>query len=126
MYASKVNGSTLSGESVSSAFDFILISSTVNFLQNGVTSGGVTGTANSQAVLDKLIEIVSLRGQPVIIGTVAYDGTTNYTVRVAIDHAGSWPNAVPALGGVGGAIALHGIDFGLTASNTTVTFTSTI
>lgn len=121
MYANKVNGATKSGSSVTSAFDYILISSTVKILPLAVVSNGSTGDAPSQAALDKLIEVISLRGQPVIIGAPAYDGSANYTMRVAVEHTGSWSNATPTLLA---SIGTHAVDYAFTTSNTTVTITT--
>ena len=48
----------------------------------------VGGTSGSQAALDKLIQIVSTRGQPVIMGDVT--GTGPYTLYLVNEHFMAW------------------------------------
>ena len=72
----------------------------------------------SQDALDRLIEIVSERGQPVILGTpVAV--ANGYSLKFAIEHPGAWgvtanttAQTVPLLVT---AIQTGGIDFGFNA-----------
>ena len=68
----------------------------------------------SQDALDKLVEIISQRGQPVIMGTPS--GSGPYTFKFAIEHNSAWgitanssAQFVPLLAN---AICLAGIDFG--------------
>lgn len=138
MYANKVNGFTVApAEAVTSQFEYIAISSTVPLLPNGVVSAGFTGTPDSQAALDKLVEIVSLRGQPVIMGAPAYDGTANFTIRFAVEHALTWSASTPSLAA---SIQAHAVNLTTTTAgtttatplttiaggNTTVTFSATL
>lgn len=97
-----VYGTVATGyEALSSNFEFISISTNIpiyTFAQVLLANSWnvATATANqlaqarsSQAALDKMIQIVSLRGQPVIMGAVALN-TSTYTVLMAIEHAAAW------------------------------------
>lgn len=83
----KVNGHVAAGEALGRNLDFFIFSGPVNILP---TSAG--GDATSQANLDKLVEVISLRGQPVILGTPANNSGT-YTVKFATEHTGAWTAA---------------------------------
>lgn len=83
----KVNGRVGAGEFLGRNLDFFVFTSPVNILP--LAAGG---NANSQAALDKLVEVVSLRGQPVILGTPYLDGS-DYVVKFATEHTGAWDGA---------------------------------
>lgn len=93
------------GQALTGSLDFYTIRTTLNI------STGNFGTT-SQNRLDALLRVVSMRGQPVILGGVttslydsatlgdipaASDGDTIYVIRFSIEHADSWANAVPSL-----------------------------
>ena len=81
----KVNGFTATGvENLTSNFEFI----TINMNTDIRTAGQGGGSPTSQANLDKLIQIVSERGQPVIMSNVT--GSGPYTIIVAIEHPYAW------------------------------------
>lgn len=85
----KINGHVVTGvENVTSNFEFITISTAVDIR----TAGQSGGSANSQKALDKLIEVVSQRGQPVIMGNVT-GSSAPFGVIFASEHAGAWQNA---------------------------------
>ena len=68
-------------ESVTSNFEFITIATAIDIRP--------TTNHKSQACLNKLIEIVSLRGQPVIMGAV--QGTASpFSIFLAVEHASAW------------------------------------
>jgi hypothetical protein len=104
-----VNGFTATGyESLTSNFEFITISTNIpifTFSQVITTTLSTTvaaATANqlaqarsSQAAFDKLIQIVSLRGQPVIMGAVALN-TSTYSMILAIEHPDAWQSTATA------------------------------
>ena len=73
----KVNGSVKAGEFLGRDLDFFVFSGPVNILVKGDSQGNGnaanTGTAATQAKLDKLVEVISLRGQPVIMGKPSTD-----------------------------------------------------
>lgn len=71
-------------ESVTSNFEYVTVSTNVNILP----MSNASGSAYTQAALDKLVEIISLRGQPVIMGDVT--GTGPYSLMVAIEHVSAW------------------------------------
>lgn len=72
------------GEALTSPLSFITIASNVDI--RALSAGG---DAASQARLNKLIEVVSLRGQPVILGTPS--GSSNpFTLVLATEHADQW------------------------------------
>ena len=81
----KVNGFTATGyESLTSNFEFITIE-----LANDLRTVAQGGSSSSQAALDKLIQIVSERGQPIIMGSVGWS-SPNSTVILAIEHPYAW------------------------------------
>ena len=80
----KVNGFTATGyESLTSNFEFLTIATDVDIRTAAV------GSATSQAALDKLIQIVSERGQPVIMGSVT-GSSAPFGVILAIEHPSAW------------------------------------
>jgi hypothetical protein len=107
----KVNGHVLAGESLTGNIDFFTLTTSVNILasDNG-------GNPASQARLDKLVEVISLRGQPIIMGT-PFTASSNYVFKFAIEHTGAWEGVTPSLVN---AIELHAGHLGFTASNTSV------
>jgi len=81
----KVNGFTATGvENLTSNFEFITIVMATTDIRP--LSGG--GSVTSQGCLDKLIQIVSERGQPVIMGSVT--GGSHDTIILAIEHPHAW------------------------------------
>lgn len=117
----KVYGFTNTGyESITSNFEFITLSSTVDIRTASA------GSAASQAALDKLIQVVSERGQPVIMGSVA--GTVSpWVVILAVEHPKAW-QCVQGVSGVQLAdrIANDGINYGFTPGAVTVTFSDVL
>jgi len=70
----------------------------------------------SQDALDRLVEIVSQRGQPVIMGTPVANASNVFTFKFAVEHKSVWgvvanstAQSVPVLAN---AIQVGGIDFG--------------
>jgi hypothetical protein len=143
IFSNQVNGHAVSpSEHLTSNIDYFTISTPVDIVNNvvsqsaldaldtsyGAPAGEPSGsTANLQGALDKLIEIVALRGQPVIMGTPT--GTVApYTFRFATEHKGSW-NVTGSLTvdnsavDLAAAIIAAGKDFGFDA-NTTVTLSA--
>lgn len=101
----KVSGFTASNyESLTSHFEYVKIVTKVpiftynQWLTTAAGSGGGSGATDfanaaiAQANLDKLIQIVSLRGQPVIMGAVTWAATL-YSVTSAIEHPNAWGSA---------------------------------
>lgn len=82
MYANKVNGKVMAGEHLTANLQFYALSTAVNILG---------ADATSQAALDKLVEVISLNGQPVILGIPK--GTGPYTLNFVIEHADAWGDA---------------------------------
>jgi hypothetical protein len=117
----KVNGHVpqTGAESLTSAIDYFTISTPVNL---------TTLVANGVSALDKLVEIVAQRGQPVILGAVS--GSGPYTLRFATEHKGSW-NVTGSMTVDNSAVDLassivkNGVDFGFDA-NTTVTLSANV
>lgn len=83
----KVNGNTVAGEALGRNLDFFVLSSTTNILPLSAS-----GNATSQKALDKLVEVISLNGQPVILGT-PYASGSDYVVKFATEHTGAWTAA---------------------------------
>lgn len=84
----KVNGRVSAGEFVGRNMDFFTFSSDVNILPLNAS-----GNANSQKALDKLVEVISLRGQPVLLGTPYSAGGGQFAVKFATEHSGAWTAA---------------------------------
>jgi uncharacterized ion transporter superfamily protein YfcC len=107
----KVNGSTMGGDFVGGGMDFIIITSTVNFL---ATVGA------PQAALDKLIEVVSLNAQPIILAAPYVDPVSSaYVLKIATQHTGAW-SAANLLAAI---VADQYAGMGFTSGNTTVSVT---
>lgn len=79
MYENKINGKVFAGEFLTGNLQFYSVSTTVDI--RGTTPA-------SQAALDKLVEVISLNGQPVLLGGVS--GTGPYVLRFAVEHTGAW------------------------------------
>jgi len=122
-------------ESTTSNMDFITISTQVSILPyaSAIALGQTTTQATaSQTNLNKLIEIVSLRGQPVIMGnvTTANSGAT-FNLFLATEHNGGWSlmgsgTTVSAAGtnSLLGRLVADGINFGFGANTTSITTTT--
>lgn len=82
MYENKTNGKVFAGDFLGANLQFYAITTSVD----------ITGaSAQSQAALDKLVEVISLNGQPVIMG--APTGTGPYVLRFAVEHTNAWEDA---------------------------------
>lgn len=126
----KQNGIANPGEHLAKGLDFWTIQTTINILATGwnatpsITVPNYLGEPEyventSQLALDKLVQIIGLRGQPVILN--APTGTGPYQVTFAIEHNGSWPAdggvvTTPVAGtrstSLESAIVAHGVNFG--------------
>ncbi len=87
----KVNGKAAAGEFLGSNLDFFIV--------------GTTTDITVQATLEKVIETVSLNGQPVILA--APTGSGPYTLKFATEHTGAWTSAalITALSAAGVGLA---------------------
>ncbi len=81
MYENKVNGKAAAGEFLGRNLDFFTLTS--------VTAEADLG---SQAVLDRVVEVISLNGQPIILGSVTTD-SSNKILKFATEHTGAWTSA---------------------------------
>lgn len=90
MYANKVNGYTKAGESLGSNLDFFTL--TVTAATMSILPLDAGGDATSQARLDKVVEVISLKGQPVIMAAPYLSGS-DHVFKFAIEHAGAWTAA---------------------------------
>jgi hypothetical protein len=117
----RVNGSGASGQKLTGGLDYFTLTTTVNITPtgvvaksttygtisgsntvkiNGVTYDGTLTNATSdydaaraaQTAFDKIIEIISTRGQPVIMGLPAWNGSSAYVFRWAGEHRDAWYN----------------------------------
>lgn len=75
MYSNKVNGKSFAGEFLGGNLQFYTLTTTVDI-------------KTVQANLDKVVEVISLNGQPVLLGGVG--GTGPYTMIFAIEHTNAW------------------------------------
>ena len=90
----KVHGTSFPGEHLTGNMDFFTVYTTVNI----TPSASADPAAASQVALDKLVETISMRAQPVIMGGVvtnvgtdpgsvpAYVSGNTYTFRFAVEH----------------------------------------
>jgi hypothetical protein len=110
MYANKVNGKVFAGDFLGANLQFYAVTTSVD----------ITGaSAQSQAALDKLVEVISLNGQPVIMG--APTGTGPYVLRFAVEHTNAWGDNAALVA----AIKQHApVEFG--ASTTTAVIGETL
>ncbi len=82
------------------------LSSTNTVVIAGVTyNGTVTNSLTdytiaraSQIAFDRLLEVITTRGQPVIIGTPVWNGSTAYTFVWASEHRDAWLNITQGAG----------------------------
>ncbi len=87
MYANKVNGKSFAGEFLGGNLQFYTITTAVD----------ITGASPaSQAALDKLVEVISLNGQPVIFGA-AVSSNGSFTLHFANEHTNAWGSDATAL-----------------------------
>ncbi len=146
IFSNQVNGhAAANSEHLTSNIDFFTILSHVDLLNTTATAttfagdlsgdlqdgdappaGLPTGSTNVETALDKLMEIISQRGQPVIMGGIVTNSVAGtYTFSFATEHAGSW-NVTGGMTVDNSAVDLTnainaaGIDFGLNG-NCTVT-----
>lgn len=104
----KVNGTSFPKEFLTKNMDFFTVRTTQD-----ITVDGSNDPADvSQQRLDKLVETISLRAQPVILGEVVVetetapvsdlpetqslstgDSVTVYTIRFATEHRAAWEDA---------------------------------
>lgn len=127
-------------ENLGSHQEYITISSYINITPASDVQSGVAvpddanSVAVSQGALNKLIQIVSERGQPIISGSVVASGSgpITYTIYMVNEHYNAWG----AVQGVTGAqlvdrLAADGINYGFggssfvgSVSGTTLTVTA--
>lgn len=111
----KVHGFTTTGvETIGSRQEYIVIQTNVDI--RAATQAG--GSDSSQANLDKLISIVSLRGQPIILGAVGSGGSSTYSIVFFNEHYNAWG----CVQGVSGdqlidRIVADGVNYGFPADN---------
>lgn len=110
----KVNGAAGAGEHLTGNMQFFAITTDVNILPVP------TGNAVTQAKLDKLVEVISLNGQPVIMGAPVED-TGNYIFKFATEHAGAWTAA-----SLETAILDHAGHLGFTGNGVAIVVTETL
>lgn len=80
MYEHKVNGKAKAGEFLTGNLDFITIATSAG--------NGAGGANNLAEKLDKVVEVISLNGQPIIMGTA-----TNSSLKFANEHTEAWTKA---------------------------------
>lgn len=44
----------------------------------------------TQAVLDRVVEVISLNGQPVLLGSVTAPDGSHHQIKFATEHSGAW------------------------------------
>jgi len=118
----KVNGHVAAGEHLTSAIDYFTVTTPINL------GDAANTTVSGLSALDKLVEIVAQRGQPVIQGSVT--GSGPYSLKFATEHKGSWNVTGTQLvdnsaADLKAAILAAGVDYGFDA-NTTVTVSASL
>lgn len=108
-------------EHIGSHQEYITVATSTNILM----LSQVGGTATTQAALDKLIQIVSERGQPIITGTVT--GSGPYSLYFVNEHFNAW-GTVNTVSGVEllNRIQLDGINYGFGGATATGSITTTV
>lgn len=116
----KVNGTSFAGQFLTGGLNFYKVRTTLDIRATGVISDA------SQKRLDKLVETISLRAQPVIMSQVtsavataddlaaipgAVSGNTIYVLSFAIEHNMAWevqgssnPTLAESLDGIEGFV----------------------
>lgn len=117
-YKNRVNGVSYPDEFVTSQFDYISITTSVDIRTATDATGG---SATSQGNLDKLVEIISTVAQPVIL-FAPYAVSTNYVLKVAIEHTGAWTSTSL----VSAIVASQYAAAGFTSDNTSVVIASAL
>lgn len=110
----KVNGTSFAGQFLTGGLNFYKVRTTLNILPTGKVSD------ESQKRLDKLVETISTRAQPVILSAVTSaveaaptdlvgTNVTVYTLSFAIEHNMAWevagsknPDLAESLDGIEG------------------------
>jgi hypothetical protein len=105
----KVFGHAAAGAKLGRALDFYAVTTAVAL--NTAPAG------KFETPLDKLIEVIALRGQPVIMSVTAGATAGQTVVKFAIEHTDAWALANPNLKD---SIVAHAAAWGFTAANTTV------
>lgn len=95
----KVHGTSFSGEFLTKNMDFFTVRTLVDIRPSATKDPNEA----SQVSLDKLVETISTRAQPVILGGVTVSSETDpsdlpaasgtvdvYTLKFAVEHAGAW------------------------------------
>ncbi len=123
----KVNGTSFAGQFLTGGLNFYKVRTTLDIRATGVLSDA------SQKRLDKLVETISTRAQPVILSAVtestetdpadlpsASGSVTVYTLSFAIEHNMAWevagsknPDLAESLDGIEGFV----YDIALTTDN---------
>lgn len=114
--------------SMSSAFEFITIATAVDILtyaQNVLAGSSLDVATASQQNLNKLLEIVSLRGQPVVMGNVVLNAGV-YTIMLATEHYNGWGSIESnSADNLKARLIADGINFGFGANLSAVTSATT-
>lgn len=97
----KVNGKAFSGEFLGKNLDFFIVTSATD----------ITGAGN-QALFDKVVETISLNGQPIILGAPTFASNAS-TLKFAIEHTGAWTSSALTT-------ALQASGVGLTSVSVTI------
>lgn len=111
----RINGAAVPNEPLTQDLDFFLVRTLVDITPTGNFAD------NSQKAFEKLMETISLRAQPVIIGSVITTNETNppdlpaasgtvtvYNLKFAIEHTKAWDNVdislADSLNGIAGFV----------------------
>lgn len=81
----KAGGAAVAGDFLGSNLDYY----TVVFNGGDLRLASAGGSATSQVALERAIEVISTRGQPVIMGVPSY-ASSNTTFVFCIEHTGAW------------------------------------
>src|SRR5690606_25439714 len=108
----KVNGFFAPGEHLTKNMQFFELRTSVDIRVKA------DGSTSSQAALDKLVEVISLNGQPVISGKPVLDAEeSEYVFKFGIEHYGAWDGDETLVESLVAHAGAHGFE----AENTTVT-----
>lgn len=98
MYERKINGHARAGEFLTGNLDFITVATDAVLApvaranKDMPTKDELVAEGVVARRLDKVIEVISLNGQPVIMGGISQNGST-FTLKFANEHTEAWTKA---------------------------------
>jgi hypothetical protein len=86
----KVNGAVAAGEALGRDLHYFSLAITGNL---DIAAADAADAAAAKKLREKLIEVISLNGQPVILGSFAGTLASSPTLKFAVEHMDAWSKA---------------------------------